>query len=67
MSDRRQATIVGFHQDEFLDWVADLSCGHTQHFRHNPPWMLRPWVMTPDGRREHLGMTVDCAKCRDEI
>jgi hypothetical protein len=30
--------IVGFHQDEHADWVAELQCGHTQHVRHHPPW-----------------------------
>jgi hypothetical protein len=30
--------IVGFHQDEHQDWVAELSCGHNQHVRHRPPF-----------------------------
>lgn len=42
--------IIGFHQDEHDDWVADLECGHTQHVRHDPPWQNRPWVVTPEGR-----------------
>jgi len=25
--------ITGFHQDEYEQWVADLSCGHSRHFR----------------------------------
>ena len=33
-----KVTITGFHQDEEEYWVADLSCGHSRHFRHNPPW-----------------------------
>ena len=36
-----QRTIIGFHQDEAQEWVADLECGHQQHVRHTPPW-LRP-------------------------
>ena len=40
--------IVGFHQDDQSNWVADLECGHTQHVRHNPPWMNRLWVMTDE-------------------
>ncbi|MFT4728722.1 MAG: hypothetical protein ACI9UN_003235 [Granulosicoccus sp.] len=28
--------ITGFHQDDKADWVAELSCGHGQHVRHNP-------------------------------
>jgi len=39
--------IVGFHQDENGDWVAELECGHGQHVRHKPPWTSRPWVTTP--------------------
>jgi Protein of unknown function (DUF3565) len=55
--------IIGFHQDEQGDWVADLECGHTQHVRHNPPWIDRPWVTTPQGRQSRLGMPLDCRAC----
>ena len=50
--DRR---ITGFHQDEHGDWVAELECGHQQHMRHQPPWQLRPWVMTAAGRASFIG------------
>lgn len=55
--------VVGFHKDEHDDWVADLECGHTQHVRHDPPWQLRPWVVTEEGRKQHLGMELNCKKC----
>jgi uncharacterized protein DUF3565 len=55
--------IVGFHQDQVGDWVADLECGHTQHARHRPPFELRPWVVTPEGRASKLGVKLDCKKC----
>lgn len=55
--------IVGFHKDEHDDWVADLKCGHTQHVRHDPPWQLRPWVETEQGRKNHLGVELNCKKC----
>jgi len=55
--------ITGFHQDEQEDWVAELSCGHGQHVRHNPPWKLRPWVITQAGRDEKLGESLNCRKC----
>ena len=55
--------IVGFHQDEDGDWVADLECGHTQHVRHDPPWQVRPWVITESGRAGFLGKTLECVKC----
>ena len=58
--------IVGFHQDEEGHWVAELDCGHGQHVRHNPPWMTRLWVITPQGRESRLGVVLECKKCDDE-
>lgn len=55
--------IVDFHVDEQGDWVADLECGHTQHVRHNPPWINRPWVLEEEGRKRSLGALLDCLKC----
>ncbi|NOT22314.1 MAG: DUF3565 domain-containing protein [Nitrospiraceae bacterium] len=55
--------IVGFHQDEHGDWVADLQCGHGQHVRHQPPMTNRPWVLTEEGRKPHIGETLNCKKC----
>jgi hypothetical protein len=55
--------ITGFHQDEEQHWVADLVCGHTQHVRHIPPWQNRPWVVSPEGRREFLGRELMCVDC----
>jgi Protein of unknown function (DUF3565) len=60
---RPNRKIVGFHQDDAGDWVADLECGHTQHVRHNPPWQSRPWVTTPEGRASRIGTELPCAKC----
>jgi len=57
--------IVGFHLDEYGDWVADLECGHGQHVKHRPPWEGRPWVITQEGRAEHLGRELDCKKCEE--
>ncbi|MFL6448934.1 MAG: DUF3565 domain-containing protein [Bryobacteraceae bacterium] len=55
--------IIGFHQDEATDWVADLECGHTIHVRHNPPWSIREWVQTEEGRAQFLGHKLECVKC----
>jgi hypothetical protein len=58
--------ITGFHQDEEQHWVAELSCGHTQHVRHDPPWQSRPWVITEQGRSSKIGSTLECKKCDEE-
>ena len=55
--------ITGFHQDEERHWVAELECGHRQHVRHDPPWQLRPWVLTEEGRASRLGVPLDCVIC----
>ena len=57
--------IVGFHLDEYGDWVADLACGHGQHVRHQPPMTNRPWVLTEAGRQQHVGETLICKKCEE--
>lgn len=61
-----QQAIVSFHLDEQGHWVANLACGHAQHVRHDPPWQNRPWVLTKQGRKEKLGVMLECKKC-DEI
>ncbi|MFK8018956.1 MAG: DUF3565 domain-containing protein [Pseudomonadales bacterium] len=60
----RQA-IGGFHLDEYDDWLAELSCGHNQHVRHNPPFIGRPWVVSEEGRTGMLGETLNCSLCDD--
>jgi len=60
MAERR---IVGFRQDGDGDWIAELECGHTQHVRHSPPWQVRPWVVTVEGRAGRLGTFLSCRQC----
>jgi hypothetical protein len=55
--------IVGYHVDDLGDWVAELECGHGQHVRHDPPWQVRPWVLTEEGRRSRLGAALNCVIC----
>lgn len=55
--------IVSYRQDEEGHWVAELSCGHAQHVRHNPPFVVRHWVATPAGRAAHIGTELDCKLC----
>ena len=58
-----QQAIIGFHQDEHGDWVADLACGHAQHVRHQPPFVSRPWVLSAYGRTQYVGHMLDCKMC----
>ena len=55
--------ITGFRQDDEGHWVAELGCGHTQHVRHDPPWQVRPWVLTEGGREAMLDTSLDCTYC----
>ncbi|VII89485.1 hypothetical protein [Pseudomonas sp. FG-3G] len=43
--------------------MAELSCGHTQHLRHLPPWQSRAWVLDPAQRIEKIGQSFDCGWC----
>ncbi len=58
-----QRPIIGYHQDEKGDWVAELRCGHGQHIRHKPPFLMHPWVESPEGRSSRLGTELDCVRC----
>ena len=55
--------IVGFRQDDHGDWIADLSCLHSQHVRHQPPFRDRGWVLTEMGRAERVGTEMTCPLC----
>ena len=56
-------SIVGYHLDAENHWVAELICGHFQHVRHEPPWWVRPWVLTEEGRNSMIGYELNCKKC----
>lgn len=58
-----ESRIVGFRQDDDGHWIADLACGHSQHMRHQPPWTVRPWVLTAEGRTGFIGTSIRCALC----
>jgi len=55
--------ITGYHLDDVGDWVAELDCGHGQHVRHKPPFFLRPWVLTVEGRTSMLQTLLECLDC----
>ncbi|MHA3734847.1 DUF3565 domain-containing protein [Pseudomonas sp. Eth.TT006] len=61
--DKRGSTLEGFHQDADGHWVVELSCGHTQHLRHQPPWQSRAWVLDPAQRIEKIGQPFACGWC----
>ncbi|MGH7733730.1 MAG: DUF3565 domain-containing protein [Gemmatimonadales bacterium] len=61
-----QRTITGFHQDDKEHWVAELECGHGQHVRHDPPWQVREWVTTAEGRASRIGTHLACRRCDEE-
>ena len=58
--------IIGFEKDEHDHWVAMLECGHGQHVRHDPPWTVREWVTTAEGRASRLGTELNCRRCDEE-
>jgi len=55
--------ITGYHLDAAGDWVAELDCGHGQHVRHDPPFLLRPWTQTQAGRDAMIGTALACVRC----
>ncbi|MGH8434557.1 MAG: DUF3565 domain-containing protein [Pseudomonas sp.] len=58
--------ILGFRQDEDGHWLAILSCGHTQHLRHQPPWQARSWVLDPVQRQAQVGQLFACGWCAQD-
>ena len=56
-------TITGFHQDDAGEWVAELSCLHTQHVRHRPPFRIAPWVLDDAERAARVGAVLECPLC----
>ena len=55
--------IVGFHQDDVGDWIAELSCLHGQHVRHRPPFFGRAWTLDESQRASRVGTELDCPLC----
>lgn len=61
-----ERAIVGFDRDEEGHWRALLECGHRQHVRHDPPWTVREWVTTEEGRAGKIGVMLNCKRCDEE-
>jgi hypothetical protein len=62
-----ERAIVGYRQDVDGDWIAELSCGHSRHVRHNPPLNNRPWTQDARARAEMLGALLECQLCRGVV
>ncbi len=58
-----ERAIVGYDRDDAGDWVADLSCLHRQHVRHQPPFRDAPWVLDAAGRAARIGSPLECPLC----
>jgi tellurite methyltransferase len=58
-----QRTIRSFAQDDLGDWVVLLDCGHRQHMRHRPPFVVRAWITSAEGRTAHLEQPLECPLC----
>ena len=58
-----QRKVYGFEGDEAGEWVVNLSCGHRMRVRHDPPWQVRPWVLTAAGRAGWAGREMECRLC----
>jgi hypothetical protein len=62
-----ESAIVGYHQDEGGDWIAELACDHQQHVRHQPPFHRQPWILEADARRQRLGTPLRCRLCEQDL
>ncbi|MCO4838187.1 MAG: DUF3565 domain-containing protein [Oceanospirillaceae bacterium] len=52
----------GYHTDEEIDWLAQLSCGHFQHAR-DTSFVNGPWVKTQQGCESMTGRLLNCKQC----
>ncbi|MHB8295114.1 MAG: DUF3565 domain-containing protein [Acidimicrobiales bacterium] len=55
--------IVGFRGDAEGDWVAELSCWHSQHIRHRPPFQVG-FQFRPDGTPPGELLDVPAGSCQ---
>ncbi|MGK2948748.1 MAG: DUF3565 domain-containing protein [Acidimicrobiales bacterium] len=56
-------TMTGFRRDEEGAWVAELSCLHSQHIRHEPPFREAAWIDHDEERARRVGRPLDCPLC----
>jgi tellurite resistance-related uncharacterized protein len=58
-----QRAMTGFRRDDEGDWVAELSCLHSQHIRHDPPFWEAAWIEDDEARAARVGQPLDCPLC----
>ena len=58
-----QRAMVGFRRDDDGDWVAELSCLHSQHIRHDPPFWDAAWIEDDEERARRVGQPLECPLC----
>jgi tellurite resistance-related uncharacterized protein len=55
--------MTGFRRDDDGAWVAELSCLHGQHIRHEPPFREAAWIEDDDERARRVGEPLECPLC----
>jgi tellurite resistance-related uncharacterized protein len=61
--DNVHRTMTGFRRDDDEAWVAELSCLHSQHIRHEPPRWEAAWIDDGAERARRVGQPIDCPLC----
>ena len=56
-------SMMGFRRDDDGAWVAELSCLHSQHIRHEPPFWEAAWIEDVEERARRVGQPLDCPLC----
>ena len=55
--------MTGFRRDDDGAWVAELSCLHSQHIRHDPPFREAAWIEDDEERARRIGQPLECPLC----
>ena len=55
--------MTGFRRDEDGAWIAELSCLHSQHIRHEPPFWEAAWIEDDEERPRRVGQPIECPRC----
>ncbi len=56
-------SMTRFRRDDDGDWVAELSCLHAQHIRHDPPFSEAAWIEDREERSRRIGELLECPLC----